>query len=106
MEHIINITQTITHLGGKKWQVKMVIESNDNSYETEFNYSDTNGIFPLYNSLINTIRQYEDVHINLTTNNAVFAQEVNGSAGKNSRLLSILNETKREQGVTIDANIL
>lgn len=103
MEHIINITQTIEQVDDRDWQVKMEIESEGGSTFTEFNYTDTNGIFPLYNSLINTIRQFKDVHINLTTSNQVFVKEVNGSAGKNSRLLQILNETKQEKGVTIDA---
>lgn len=103
MLHAININQRLKQVGDRDYQVKMEIEDDGVIEVIEFNYTETNGIFPLYNSLINVIRQYENVHINLTTINQVFIREVNGSSGKNSRLLTILNETKQEKGVTIDA---
>ncbi|MEI3606905.1 hypothetical protein SPD48_14470 [Pseudogracilibacillus sp. SE30717A] len=97
------ITQTLEQKDDRDYQVKMTVDKGDNVEVIEFDYYDTNGIFPLYNALINTIRGIEDKHIQLETCNPVFAREVNGTAGKNSRLLEILKETQKIQGVTIDA---
>lgn len=100
MGHVVKLKQKIEKIGDGSYIVEITI---NNSTVTEFNYDNTNGIFPLYNSLINVIRGYEDVHIELETNNPIFAREVNGVPNKHTRLLGILNETKKMHGVTIDA---
>ena len=102
MESII-ITQSLKQTGDRAYQVKMTVDKGDDVEVIEFDYYDTNSIFPLYNSLINVIRSIGDAHIKLETCNPTFAREVNGSPNKNSRLLDILQETKKVQGVTIDA---
>ena len=104
MEHIINITQELTKTGNASYEVKMTVDKGDDVETIEFNYSDCNGIFPLYNSLINTIRGIEDCHVVLTTSDKRFAREVRGIPNKNARLLEILKQTQEIQSVTIDAN--
>lgn len=99
---IINITQTIKRIGQRDYIVKMKTEIEEGSIVQEFEYNDSNGIYPLYNSLINTIRQYNNVHINLMTSSKVFVEEVNGSLRKNGRLYQILEETKEQQSVEVD----
>lgn len=99
----VSITQNLKGTGDGSYQVKMEVNHGEKIEVIEFNYSDTNGIFPLYNSLINTIRGIEDKHIELETCNPVFASEVNGSPNKNYRLLEILKETQSIQNVSINA---
>lgn len=103
MRNIINIKQEINKMADRDYQVKMTIEKGDDVEVIKFDYHDTNGIFPLYNALINVIRGIEDAHIDLETCNPVFAHEVNGSPNKNDRLLRMLKETQKMQGVTINA---
>lgn len=99
----ITIIQELEKIDARAYQVKMTVERAEDVEVIEFEYNDTNGIFPLYNSLINTIRGIEDAHIELETCNPVFAREVNGSPNRHARLLEILIETKNVQGVTINA---
>lgn len=103
MEHIINITQELTKTGDASCVVKMEVESGENVEVIEFNYENTNFIFPYYNSLINTIRGVEDCHIQLKTDSEVFAREVRGNPNKNTRLLEILKNIQERQNITIDA---
>lgn len=100
MRYTVKLKQKIEKVGDGSYVVEITI---NNSTVSEFKYNNTNGIFPLYNSLINIIRGYEDVHVELETNNPIFAREVNGMPNKHTRLLGILNETKKIQRVTIDA---
>ena len=103
MENKISIKQELFNLGGRNYDVIMTVDRGDDTEVIEFNYEDSNGIFPLYNSLINTIRGIEDAHVELKTVNPDFISEITGSPNKNSRLLNILNDVKQAQGVTIDA---
>lgn len=104
MRDTFTITQELTKTSEASYIVKMTIGSSDDVEVIEFNYNDSrNSIFPLYSSLISTIRGIEDAHIELTTCNQAFAEEINGSPNRNSTMLRILNETKEIQGVTIDA---
>ena len=99
----IEIDQTITRTGPRRYCVKMIVKQNNLTEVYEFNFSNSNAIYPLYKSLIHVVRMFDGVHIKLKTQNKVFAGEVNGRAGKNARLFNILNDTKRENGVEIDA---
>lgn len=99
----IEIEQTITRTGPRSYCVKMTVKQKGLTEVYEFNFKDTNGIYPLYKSLIYIVRTFNGVHIKLKTPSKVFAGEVNGQAGKNARLFNILNDEKRENGVSIDA---
>lgn len=99
----IEIDQTITRNGPRSYQVKMTVKQKDLTEVYEFNFSNSNAIYPLFKSLIHVVRMFNGVHIKLKTQNKVFVGEVNGKAGKNTRLYNILNDTKRENGVSIDA---
>lgn len=103
MEHIINITQELTKTGDASCVVKIEIESDENVEVIEFNYENTNFIFPYYNSLINAISKMKDVHIELKTDSEVFAKEVRGNPNKNTRLLEILKNIQERRNITIDA---
>jgi len=103
MRNTIFITQKLTKTGDASSVVKVEIESDGNIEVNEFNYSNTNFIFPLYNSLINTISEMKDVHIELKTDSKVFAREVNGIPNKNTRMLEILKNIQERQNITIDA---
>jgi|SRR5699024_2785176 len=102
MGNVINIEQTIKRTGKGSYDVIMNIKNGSDTENIEFNYSQTNGIFPLYNSLINVIRKYENVHIELTTNNKIFAKEIKGSPNRNTSLLNIYIDIQKQQGVTLD----
>lgn len=99
----IEIEQTMTQTGPRSYCVKMTVNQKDLTEVYEFNFKDTNGIYPLYKSLIYIVRLFKDVNIKLKTPSKVFAGEVNGQAGKNARLFNILNETKQQHSVEIDA---
>lgn len=99
----IEIEQTITRTGLRSYCVKMTVKQKGLTEAYEFNFTNTNGIYPLYKSLIHVVRLFNNVHIKLKTQNKVFVGEVNGQAGKNARLFNILNDEKRENGVEIDA---
>lgn len=104
MKSNIKIKQTLENTGNADYLVTMTIFKNGEDSEiNEFEYNDTNRIFPYYNSLINTIRDYEDVHIELETDSKTFAHEVAGNPNRNTRMLEILKNTQEIQGVTIDA---
>ena len=103
MENTISIKQELFNQGGRNYDVIMTVDRGDDTEVIEFNYEDTNAIFPLYNSLINTIRGIEDAHVELETVNPDFIEEIKGSPNRNSRLLNILIDVKQSQGVTIDA---
>lgn len=100
---IIEIEQTLTRTGPRNYCVKMTVKQKGLTEVYEFNFKDTNGIYPLYKSLIYIVRLFNGVRIELKTQNKVFAGEVNGQAGKNARLFNILNETKQQHGVEIGA---
>ena len=99
----IEIEQTLKRTGPRSYCVKMAVKQKDLMEVYEFNFKDTNGIYPLYKSLIYIIRLFNNVDIKLKTPSKVFAGEVNGKAGKNTRLYGILNDTKQQYGVEIDA---
>ena len=99
----IEIEQTITRTGLRSYQVKMIVKQKGLTEVYEFNFYNSNAIYPLYKSLIFIVRMFNNVHITLKTPSKVFAGEVNGKAGKNARLFNILNETKQQHGVSIDA---
>lgn len=99
----IEIEQTLTRTGPRNYQVRMIVKQNNLTEVYEFNFENTNGIYPLYKSLIYIVRRFNNVHVELKTPSKVFAGEVNGQAGKNTRLYGILNDTKQQHGVEIDA---
>lgn len=99
----IEIEQTLKRTGPRSYQVKMTVKQKGLTEIYEFNFSNSNAIYPLYKSLIHVVRTFDGVHIKLKTQNKVFVGEVNGQAGKNARLFNILNETKHQHGVEIDA---
>lgn len=103
MENKISIKQELIHKGGREYDVIMTIERGNDVEKVEHNFKDTNGIYPLYRSLINTIRDIEDTHVDLVTENEAFVEELNGSPNRNSRLLNMFNDIKQVQGVTINA---
>lgn len=100
---IIEIDQRLMRTGPRRYQVKMTVKQKGLTEVYEFNFSNSNAIYPLYKSLIHVVRLFNNVHITLKTQNKVFVGEVNGQAGKNARLFNILNETKHQHGVEIDA---
>jgi len=104
MGHTINITQKLTKTGDASSTVKMTIERGGIIEVIEHNYEDTNFIYPLYNSLIRTIDEMEDVHIELETNDKRFAHEIAGNPNRNSRMLEILRNKQERQNITIDAS--
>ena len=99
----IEIDQRLKRTGPRSYQVKMIVKQNNLTEVYEFNFSNSNAIYPLYKSLIHVVRLFNNVHITLKTQNKVFVGEVNGQAGKNARLFNILNDEKQEKGVSIDA---
>lgn len=99
----IEIEQRLKRTGPRSYQVKMTVKQKGLTEVYEFNFEDTNAIYPLYKSLIHVIRLFNNVDIKLKTQSKVFAGEVNGRAGKNARLFNILKDTKRENSVSIDA---
>lgn len=99
----IEINQIMTQTGPRSYCVKMTVKQKGLTEVYEFNFSNSNAIYPLYKSLIHVVRLFNNVHITLKTQNKVFVGEVNGQAGKNARLFNILNETKHQHGVMIDA---
>ena len=99
----IEIDQRLMRTGPRSYQVKMTVKQKGLTEVYEFNFENTNAIYPLYKSLIHVVRLFKDVNIKLKTPSKVFAGEVNGRAGKNTRLYDILNDEKRENGVEIDA---
>lgn len=99
----IEIEQTLKRTGPRSYQVKMIVKQKGLTEVYEFNFYNSNAIYPLYKSLIYIVRLFNNVHITLKTQNKVFAGEVNGQAGKNTRLYGILNDTKQQYGVSIDA---
>lgn len=94
----IEVIQTLHGVGPGNYEVDIEV---DEEVET-FYYSDSNAIFPLYNSLINAIRDFEDATINLTTCNPKFAREIQGNPNKNARMLEILTDLKIRNGLTIN----
>jgi len=101
--NIIIIKQELIQTGNASFTVKMTSEIEGNAVIRDFKYSDCNGIYPLYNSLINTIQEMENVHIDLETSDKRFASEVNGNPNKNARMLEILKNIQERQNITIDA---
>ena len=99
----VEIEQTLKRTGPRSYQVKMTVKQKGLTEVYEFNFYNSNAIYPLYKSLIHVVRLFKDVNIKLKTQNKVFVGEVNGQAGKNARLFNILNDEKRENGVEIDA---
>jgi len=98
---VSEITQELFDLGEREYRVEITTENGEIH---EFYYDDSNAIFPLYNSLINTIRRhFSDCHIELTTDLSQFAAEVNGTPNKNTRMLEILRQTQETHGVSINA---
>src|SRR5690625_6380111 len=87
MGHTINITQKLTKTGDASSTVKMTIERGGIVEVIEHNYEDTNFIYPLYNSLIRTIDEMEDVHIELETNDKSFSIEIAGNTNSNSSMI-------------------
>lgn len=105
MNDTISIEQELINKGGRDHDVIMTVDYGNDVETIEFNYFDTNDIFPRYNAIINTIRGIEDADVELICDNAVFVEEVNGSPNVNTRLLSILNDVKQMQGVTLTATL-
>lgn len=103
MENIISIKQELIYKGGRAYDVIMTVDRGDSKEEVEHNFTDCNGIYPLYRSLIDTLRDIEDAHVDLTTENDAFVNELNGSPNRNSKLLSMFNDIKQIQGVTVNA---
>lgn len=99
----IEIDQRLMRTGPRNYQVRMIVKQNNLTEVYEFNFENTNGIYPLYKSLIYIVRMFNGVHIKLKTPSKVFAGEVNGQTGKNTRLYGILNDTKQQHSVSIDA---
>ena len=99
----IEIEQTLKRTGPRSYQVRMIVKQKGLTEVYQFNFENTNAIYPLYKSLIHVVRMFNGVHIKLKTQNKVFVGEVNGQAGKNARLFNILNDEKRENSVEIDA---
>lgn len=99
----IEIEQRLKRTGPRSYCVKMTVKQKGLTEVYQFNFENTNAIYPLYKSLIYIVRMFDNVHITLKTPSKVFAGEVNGQAGKNARLFNILNETKQQHGVIIDA---
>lgn len=99
----IKITQKLIKTGDASYQIRMEVDSANDIEIIEFNYEKTNAIYPLYRSLIEVLKQYENVHIKLKTSSEVFVREVKGIPNKNTRLLEILKEIKERQNITIDA---
>src|SRR5699024_9063514 len=97
----ISIKQELIHKGGRNYDVIMTVDRGDDVEKVEHNFTDTNGIYPLYRSLIDTLRDIEDAHVDLITGNEAFVNELNGSPNRNSKLLSMFNDIKQIQGVTI-----
>ena len=99
----IEIDQRLKRTGPRSYQVRMIVKQKGLTEVYEFNFENTNGIYPLYKSLIYIVRRFNNVHVELKTPSKVFAGEVNGQTGKNTRLFNILNDEKQENGVSIDA---
>ena len=99
----VEIEQTLKRTGPRSYQVRMIVKQKGLTEVYEFNFYNSNAIYPLYKSLIFVVRMFDGVHITLKTPSKVFAGEVNGQTGKNTRLFNILNDEKQENGVEIDA---
>lgn len=94
----ISINQTIDKKGAGCYDVEIVVNDGEKKV---FYYDDTNAIYPLYNSLTQTIMNMKDVHVKLNTNSRVFASEILGSPNRNTRMLEILNNYKERRNITI-----
>lgn len=102
MGNVINITQSITKIDAGIYDVEITVNSGDSKI---YEYSGTNGIYPLYNSLMRTLKEMNDAKINLNTNSAKFAREIAGTPNRNTRMLEILNDTKALKNLTIDVTV-
>lgn len=100
MKKIIKIKQEIIEIDPGIYDVDIKVDEGDIQV---FEYNDTNAIYPLYNSLIQVIKEMEDVHIELETSDKRFAIEISGNPNRNSRMLEILIEIKERRNITINA---
>ena len=102
-QKVVNVKQELIKTGNASATVIITVDDGDTEETTEYQYSDTNFIFPLYNSLINTIADMEDVNVHLKTNDSRFAREINGNPNKHTSLLNMLQNVKERNQVTVYA---
>src|SRR5690625_4400774 len=95
----INITQELTKTGNASYEVRMTV--NDAEESEIFTFDNTNGVYPLYKSLIEIIKEYKDVTVNLTTSDSRFGKEIQGVPNRNTTLLDILKDVQERNEIEI-----
>lgn len=105
MQQIIKVNQVIKQVTGRDFSAHLTINDGESIEEKEFQYVKANGIYPAYHSLLFVINKNENAHIELTTNNRIFAEEITGLPNINARLLELYQTAIKNKNVTIDVDV-
>jgi len=98
---IIEIQQDVERFEQGQYNVLMTVTDEDVILSKEYSYFRSNGIYPCYKSLVATLRNYENVHVNFNTTNRYFSTEINNISQVKSTLGTMLSEVLDKNNITI-----
>ena len=100
---IIEIQQNVERFELGQFNVLMTVIDEDVVLSKEYSYFRSNGIFPCYKSLISTLRDYENVHVDFYTTNEYFSTEINHLDELKTTLAAMLSDVLGKNNITIIA---
>lgn len=95
----IDITQEMHKTGNANYEITMTVNGGDPEV---FSYENCNQIYPLYKSLMDTLRTYTNVNVNLKTDNIGFMKEISGVVNRHTTLFSMMQELKELNNISIN----
>lgn len=100
----LTIKQTFIQLDETTFEV--VIEREDKPPEV-FSYTQSNKIYPIYNSLTATLRRLKNVKVQVLTNNPAIAEEYNAERENNfTSLLTTLKLTVERRNIDLSIELV
>ena len=99
----IKISQDLQRHAPGHFSVVVTVVEDEIELSREHTYFKTNKAYPIYKSLIATLRDYQDVDVTLTVANSYIAAEINSVRDAEGALGKMLLEVLEKNNLTIKA---
>lgn len=99
----IKISQDLQRHAPGHFSVVVTVVEDEFELSKEYTYYKTNKAYPIYKSLIATLRDYQDVDVTLIMANRYIAAEINSVHESEGALGKMLSEILTKNNLTIKA---